>query len=77
MTFHRLRHWKATVEYQRTRYILYVKQLLGHKRIENTLIYTQLVNFESNEYHERVAKTLEEACGLASARDEVTKNYVH
>ena len=55
------------MEYQRTRDILYVKQLLGHKRIENTLIYTQLVNFESNEYHVRVAKTLEEASELAKA----------
>jgi integrase len=31
------RHWKATMEYSRTKDILYVKQLLGHKRIENTL----------------------------------------
>jgi hypothetical protein len=30
------------MEYHRTKDILYVKQLLGHKRIENTLIYVQL-----------------------------------
>jgi len=67
ITFHTLRHWKATMEYQRTRDILYVKKLLGHKKIDNTLIYTQLVNFESDEYHVRTAKTLEEACELAEA----------
>jgi len=55
------------MEYQRTRDILYVKKLLGHKKIDNTLIYTQLVNFESDEYHVRTAKTIEEACELAEA----------
>ena len=37
--FHTLRHWKATTEYARTKDILYVKQLLGHKNIKNTLKY--------------------------------------
>jgi hypothetical protein len=44
--------------------VLYVKQLLGHKRIEATLIHTQLINFESDDYHVRVSGTLEEACEL-------------
>ncbi len=35
-------------------------QLLGHKNINNTLIYTQLINFESDEFHVRVAKNLKE-----------------
>jgi len=65
--FHTLRHWKATMEYQKTKNILYVKQLLGHKSIENTLLYTQLVNFESNEYHPAVAKTVDEAKNLIEA----------
>ena len=42
ITFHTLRHWKTTMEYHRTKDILYVKQLLCHKRIENTLKYVQL-----------------------------------
>ena len=67
ITFHTFRHWKATMEYHRTKDILYVKQLLGHKNINNTLRYTQLVSFESDEYHVRVAKTLKEACELAEA----------
>jgi site-specific recombinase XerD len=40
---------KAIIEYQINRDILYVKKLLGHKRIKNTLVFTQLVNLELNE----------------------------
>jgi type 1 fimbriae regulatory protein FimB/type 1 fimbriae regulatory protein FimE len=65
--FHTLRHWKATMEYHKTKDILHVMQLLGHKNIKNTLIYTQLINFNENEYVCRVAKTLEEATQLIEA----------
>ena len=59
--FHSLRHWKATMEYHKTRDILHVKYLLGHKRIENTEIYAHLVEFENDEYHSATAKNLDEA----------------
>jgi hypothetical protein len=36
-------------------------QLLGHRNIQNTLIYTQLVEFETDDYHEATATTTEEA----------------
>jgi len=58
--FHTLRHWKATMEYHRTKDILHVMQLLGHKNINNTLIYTQLITFENDDFHVRVAKNLKE-----------------
>ena len=64
------RHWKATMEYHRTKDILYVKQLLGHKRIENTLKYVQLAEelFKNEvEYVSKVAKTEGEACVLVEA----------
>ena len=67
ITFHTFRHWKATMEYHKTKDILYVKQLLGHRDINTTLLYTQLVNFESDEYHTATAKTVEEATKLAEA----------
>jgi hypothetical protein len=35
--------------------------LLGHRNIESTLVYTQLISFESDEYHSAVASTVEEA----------------
>ena len=36
-------------------------RLLGHKNIANTLIYTQLVEFEGDEYNSAVANSVEEA----------------
>ena len=59
------RHWKATMEYHRTKDILYVMKLLGHKNIANTLIYTQLVEFEGDEYCSAVASNVEEAKKLS------------
>ncbi len=43
------------MEYHKTKDILHVMQLLGHKRIQNTLKYTQLVNFNGQD--EFVCKT--------------------
>jgi len=59
------RHFFATMLYHRTRDILYVKQQMGHKKIETTLLYTQLIDFGSDEYHVKTAKTIKEACSLA------------
>jgi integrase len=58
---HTFRHWYATMEYHKTKDILHVMKRLGHKRIENTLIYTELITFESDEYHSGVAANLDEA----------------
>jgi len=65
--FHTFRHWKATMEYHRTKDILHVKRLLGHKKIENTEIYTHLINFESDEWHVAHAKNLEEETKMIEA----------
>jgi hypothetical protein len=48
------------MEYYRTKDMKYVQYLLGHKKIENTDIYTHLVSFENEEWHVAVAKNLEE-----------------
>ena len=61
IAFRSFRHWKATMEYHKTKDILHVKWLLGHKRIENTLVYTHLVNFATDDYVCKVAKTINEA----------------
>jgi hypothetical protein len=55
------------MEYHRTKDILHVMQLLGHKNMNNTLIFTELINFESDEFHVRVAKNLEEDKELVEA----------
>jgi hypothetical protein len=42
-------------------------QFLGHRNIKNTLVYTQLVNFESSDYQSATAKTVQEAEKLIEA----------
>lgn len=39
ITFHILRHWKATMEYYKTKDIIHVQQLLGHISIQSTTIH--------------------------------------
>jgi integrase len=74
VTFKTLRHFKATMFYHQTKDILATMQLLGHKNIRNTLVYTHLVNFESDDYVCKVAKTVEEAKALVeSGFDYVTE----
>lgn len=68
ISFHTFRHWKATWEYYKTKDILHVMQILGHKRIQNTLKYTQLAKFEGEEqYICKVAKTPKEIAELIEA----------
>jgi integrase len=42
MHLHTFRHWKATMEYHKTKDIIHVKQILGHKSIESTMIYINI-----------------------------------
>jgi len=59
------RHYFATKLYAKTRDILYVKQQMGHKKIETTLIYIHLVHFdEDEEYTCRTANTVTQATQL-------------
>ncbi len=66
--FHTLRHWKATVEYHKTKDILHVKELLGHRKIDTTTLYIQLDKalFQGNldEFTVRVAAEPEEIRSL-------------
>ena len=64
ISFKTFRHWKATTEYHRTRDILHVMQLLGHKNIRNTLVYTHLIGFESDEFVCKAANSVNEAASL-------------
>ena len=59
-----LRHFYATTLYHKTKDILLVKQQLGHKKIETTLIYTQLVNFGEDEFYSATANSVNEAAKL-------------
>jgi len=42
-------------------------KMLGHRNIQNTLLYTQLISFESDEFHSATAKTVKEAQKLIEA----------
>lgn len=67
ITFKTLRHYKGTMEYHKTKDILHVMQVLGHKNIKNTLVYIHLVNFKTDEFISKVAETAEEAAKLVEA----------
>ena len=72
ITFHTFRHWKATMEYHKTKDILHVKELLGHRNLESTQIYihierTLFTNAPPEEFHVKVAKTQEEITQLLEA----------
>ncbi|MBN1784990.1 MAG: tyrosine-type recombinase/integrase [Candidatus Bathyarchaeota archaeon] len=62
--FHTLRHLKATTEYYKTKDILHVKYILGHKRLDTTQRYAHYQPFQKEKYHCKVAKTQEEITDL-------------
>jgi len=78
---HTLRHWKATMEYYRTRDIFYVMQFLGHKKIENTLLYVQLTNSifqdRDDKYICKVARSAQEAVQLVELGFEYVTGEYH
>jgi len=61
------RHYFATNLYAKTRDILLVKQQMGHKKIETTLIYTQLLNLNDDEWTCKTASNVNEATALIEA----------
>ena len=78
ITFHTFRHWKATVEYHKTKDILHAQELLRHR---NTLIYITIEEGlygeqSTDEHHIKVAKNVEEAAELIEVGFEyVTGDY--
>jgi len=58
------RHYFATTLYAKTRDILLVKQQMGHSNIRSTLVYTQLLNLDDDEYTCKTATNLEQATQL-------------
>lgn len=80
ISFTTFRHWKGTTEYHATKDILHVKQLLGHKNIQSTMVYINLeaaiFTDRNDEFHVVVAKNTEEACKLVKVGFEyVTGEY--
>jgi integrase len=71
ITYHTLRHWKATMLYHQTKDILHVMKFLGHKSLNNTLIYIDLETAcfpnGGDDYVGKVATTQTEALNLIEA----------
>ena len=68
------------MEYHKTKDILHVKELLRHRRIENTMIYINLEkllfrNENDEEFHAKVAKDIDEACELVKVGFEYVTEY--
>jgi integrase len=61
------RHFFATNLYHKTRDILLVMKQLGHRNIENTLVYTQLLNLQEDEWTCKTATNVKEATELIEA----------
>jgi hypothetical protein len=55
------------MENHRTLNIKCTPQIVGHKKLENTDLYTELKNFESDEWHITSARNLEEESKLIEA----------
>ncbi len=65
--FHTFRYWRGTMLYHQYRSEYYVMKQLGHKNIENTLLYIQLEEalFKGTcDYISKVARTEKEICNL-------------
>jgi hypothetical protein len=55
------------MEYHKTRDILHVKEVLGHKSLNSTMLYTQLISFNDDDFSAVVAHSEEEACKLVES----------
>jgi len=81
ISFHTFRHWKGTTEYHKTKDIIHVKTVLGHRNIESTMVY---INIESalylatsDEYTCKVAVDIEQTKELIEAGFEyITGEYI-
>jgi len=72
ITFHTVRHWKATMLYHQTKDPYYVKEFLGHRSIKNTEIYitverTIFSESGDDEFTVKVANNPEEIKNLLEA----------
>jgi hypothetical protein len=52
-------------------------KILGHKNIQNTLLYTQLITFKNDEFHSATAKNVEDAQKLVEAGFETCVTLVN
>lgn len=66
------RHWKATMEYVKTKDIVHVKEFLGHVNINNTLKYVHIANAMANNEDSYVCKV---ANDVQQARELIEQGF--
>jgi len=71
ISFHTFRHWKGTIEYHKTKDIIHVQTILGHKDIKTTLKYINIEQAlflsETDEWITKVSHNLKEETELVTA----------
>ena len=80
ITFRTFRHRKGTMEYHKTRDILHVMRVLGHRSLKNTMVYIDLERAlfkqTNDNFTVQVANNVKEVCELVEAGFEyVTGEY--
>jgi integrase len=75
ITLGSFRHFVGTMTYHKTKDIFYTQQILGHKNIQNTMVYVHMINFESDEYVCKVAKNVDEAGKLVEVGFEFVTQF--
>ena len=62
-----LGHFFGTMLYNKTKDIIHVQRKMGHRRLKNTLIYIDLMDFQEDQYIAKVASNVKETCELIEA----------
>ena len=64
------------MEYSKTKDLLFVQRLLGHKNINNTMVYVHLTDFQLEEdYIVKVANSIEEFTSLLESGFEYVSDF--
>ena len=63
------------MEYQKPKDILHVKEILEHKSLNNTMLYTQLITFKDDEFNAKVAHNENDVCQLIESGFEFVCDY--
>ncbi len=77
ISFHTFRHFKGTVEYHKTKDIIHVKYVLGHKKIESTMIYINIEQAtflaDTDEWITKVSHNIEDETKLIEANFQLVR----
>ena len=78
ISFHTFRHFKGTIEYHKTKDIMHVKYILGHRDIKTTLIYINIEQAtflnQTNDWTSKVSHTIEEETTLINTGFELVRS---